>query len=513
VTITATYNGSTQTAVLTVNPTAIATLTLNPASSAGGKSSVGTVTLNGPAPTGGAVVTLSGNSTFATTPASVTVAAGATSATFTETTTTVTTTTVVTVTSTYNGSTQTTTLTLNPLAVSSLAIVPASVGGGSTAVGTVTLNGPAPTGGAVVGLANSNPAAATVPVSVTVVAGGTSANFNILTAAVASATSATVTASYNGSTQPAVLAINPLAPLSVTLNPATVSGVATSTGTVTLNGPAPAGGAVVGLSSSTASAVVPASVPIGAGATSATFTVNTVAVPSTTLATITASYNGPVQTGTLTLSAVAFVKSAGNSGESVPYTVSIAPAPGDFLAVFVWQIEGTTAAATVTDNVGSAYTQDCNVTYNQGFGGNRRLTVYHLLNTPSGITTINVTPSMPSRAIVAEYSGMPTSGTVLDVCGAVNNQSTATTSWTSTAAATTGNDLVFGLADSGSSANAGYSASGSWTGRAHQADAVDVDDSYFEDSINVLPGSYTATGATTTAVRESSIVVGFKTGP
>jgi trimeric autotransporter adhesin len=512
VTITATYNGSTQTAVLTINPTALATLVMNPPTAAGGSSSVGTVTLNGPAPTGGALVTLSDNSASSTTPASVTVAAGASSANFTVTTVAVATSTPVTISATYSGATLTATLTINPLAVSNLTIVPNSVGSGVSPVGTVTLNGPAPTGGALVALSNSNPTAATVPVSVTVAAGATSANFSILTAQVASATTVTVTASYNGSTLPAVLTVNPLAPSTVTLNPATVSGVSSSTGTVTLNGPAPVGGAIVGLSSNNASATVPASVTIAAGATSTTFTVTTVAVANSTSATITATYNGLTQTGTLTLSAVAFVKSAGNSGESVPYTVSIAPAAGNFLAVFVWQIEGTAAAGTVSDNAGSTYTQDCNLLYDQGFGGTRRLTVYHLLNAPGGITTVTVTPSRPSRAIVAEYSGM-SAGAALDVCGTVNNQTTAVTSWTSTAATTTGNDLVFGLADTGSSGNIGYSASGSWTGRAAQHDAVDTDDSYFEDRINVLPGSYTATGATTTAGREGSVVVGFKTGP
>jgi hypothetical protein len=50
-----------------------------------------------------------------------------------------------------------------------------------------------------------------------------------------------------------------------------------------------------------------------------------------------------IQSFTLTVSAtaaVAFVRSAGNSGQSTAYTVSIAPAAGNFLVVLVWQIEG-----------------------------------------------------------------------------------------------------------------------------------------------------------------------------
>ena len=63
---------------------------------------------------------------------------------------------------------------------------------------------------------------------------------------------------------------------SVSLSPASVIGGSTSTGTITLSGPAPAGGAVVTLSSSdTAAAQVPASVTVAANASSASFTVAT----------------------------------------------------------------------------------------------------------------------------------------------------------------------------------------------------------------------------------------------
>ena len=82
VTLTGTYNGTSKTAALTVNP-ALATITLNPSVLTGGAGSNGTVTLFNAAPTGGALVTLaSGNTNVSKVPASVTVPAGATSATF-----------------------------------------------------------------------------------------------------------------------------------------------------------------------------------------------------------------------------------------------------------------------------------------------------------------------------------------------------------------------------------------------------------------------------------------------
>jgi hypothetical protein len=80
----------------------------------GGNASNGTVTLSAAAPSGGAVVSLSDNSTAVSVPATVTVAAGATSATFTITTTSVTTSTSAAISGVYAGVTRTASLTVNP---------------------------------------------------------------------------------------------------------------------------------------------------------------------------------------------------------------------------------------------------------------------------------------------------------------------------------------------------------------------------------------------------------------
>ena len=92
---------------------------------------------------------------------------------------------------------------------------------------------------------------------------------------------------------------------SLTLNPATVIGGTSSTGTVTLNAQAPTGGAVVTLASSnTAAATVAASVTVPAGSTSTTFTVTTLGVAANTSSVITATY-GVAKTATVTLNAAA----------------------------------------------------------------------------------------------------------------------------------------------------------------------------------------------------------------
>jgi hypothetical protein len=72
---------------------------------------------------------------------------------------------------------------------------------------------------------------------------------------------------------------------------------------VQLNGPAPAGGAVVTLTSSDpAVAAMLSTVTVAAGATSARFGIKTATVTTSTAVTITASYAGVNRSETLTVS-------------------------------------------------------------------------------------------------------------------------------------------------------------------------------------------------------------------
>jgi len=88
----------------------------------------------------------------------------------------------------------------------------------------------------------------------------------------------------------------------LTLNPLSVAGGQASTGTVTLGGPAPAGNAVVTLSSSSSSvASVPPTVTVPAGASNASFAVSTTRIKRTKTATINATYNGSSVAATLTV--------------------------------------------------------------------------------------------------------------------------------------------------------------------------------------------------------------------
>jgi outer membrane protein assembly factor BamB len=202
------------------------------------------------------------------------------------------------------GSPATITVTLTVTAVSTLSSVslnPTTVVGGSNSNGTVTLSAPAPTGGAAVGLSSNSPSAV-VPTSVTVAAGATTATFTATTTAVTASTPVTISGTY-GVTRTAGLTVNPPTLASVAFNPPSVVGGGNSTGTVTLTGIAPAGGATVALSSNNSAVQVPASVLVAAGGTTANFTATTSVVTVSTIATITGQL-GATQTGTLTVTPV-----------------------------------------------------------------------------------------------------------------------------------------------------------------------------------------------------------------
>jgi hypothetical protein len=304
VTISASYNGVTKSANLTVNPVGLLAVALSPTSVVGGASSTANkITLNAPAPAGGILVNLTSTDLGVGVPSSVTVAAGATaSPVFTITTSYVAAQTVVPISAPYNGVTKTANLTVNPLALLSVALSPAAiVGGVSTTFNKVNLTGPAPAGGITVNLTTIAPGIG-VPVSVTVAAGATASPFfTMTTSAVAVQTVVTISASYNGITKTANLTVNPVVLLSLTLSPTSVvGGVSSTANKVTLNGPAPAGGILVTLTSGDSAAGVPPSVTVAAGATaSPVFTITTSHVATPTGVTISASYNGVNKTANL----------------------------------------------------------------------------------------------------------------------------------------------------------------------------------------------------------------------
>jgi len=283
-----------------VGPPSLVSLSLNPAVVTGGTSSDGTVALSGVAPSGGLKILLSASNKAATVPGSIMIPAGSATGTFTIYTSFASKETSVNISANFGAGFQTQTLSINPGTISSVSLSPTAVVGGSPSTGTVNLTGAAPKGGVVVKL-SSTQSAATVPSSVTVSAGKTSATFQVKTVAVGAATSAAILGTLNGVSNSALLMIEPPALASLTLSPASVKGGSSSTGTVKLTGPAPTGGVIVTLSSS-GSATVPASVTVPAGKSSATFIIKTTKVSAKTTATIKAADGQSPVTATLTIS-------------------------------------------------------------------------------------------------------------------------------------------------------------------------------------------------------------------
>ena len=158
----------------------------------------------------GFAVSLTSDNAAATVATSVMVVGGASSATFIVSTSFVGGTTTAQITASAAGATKTAALTINPvpLALASLALNPASLTGGASSTGAVTLTAPAQSGGFVVNLSSDN-AAATVPASVTVPGGTTTATFTVATGAMGTVTTATVTATASAVTKAATLTINP----------------------------------------------------------------------------------------------------------------------------------------------------------------------------------------------------------------------------------------------------------------------------------------------------------------
>jgi hypothetical protein len=114
----------------------------------------------------------------------------------------------------------------------------------------------------------------------------------------------TITASYAGLSHAATLSVRVISPSALGLSPTSVVGGTGSTGTVTLNYAAPAGGYTVTLASSrTTAATVPASVFVPAGATVATFPITSYPVAANTSSSISASGGGVTRSATLTVTA------------------------------------------------------------------------------------------------------------------------------------------------------------------------------------------------------------------
>ena len=282
----------------------LSTLALTPSTLAGGKASSARVTLTGTAPGGDGVVRLSSSRPdVAAVPATVGVPFPNSTRAFNIVPKPVAQPTAVEITATYGLVTQTQTLTVVPPALEQLYLTPTTiVGGCGISNGKIVLTGHAPAGGAVVPISNTNPKVS-APATVTVAAGTSSKTFTLTTGAVTTNVYGAVGASYGGVSQSHTVIVRPIRVKTLTLSPNPVTGGATARGDITLECPAPTGGAVVSLSSTNTAAAQPTtpSITIPAGATTGSFTVRTSSVAADTPVTIWATIYGVRKGATLTV--------------------------------------------------------------------------------------------------------------------------------------------------------------------------------------------------------------------
>jgi uncharacterized protein (TIGR03437 family) len=305
--ITAEAGSGTLTAALQIEPSNLPQLdsfTVAPASVEGGKSFSGTVELSAAAPAGGVSVQMTSSDSAVEPPASVTVPVNSSTANFSIPTSAVTSVHSATLTATLGSTSLTQQVTVAPAV--QLTLSTNSVTGGTSVTATVTLGTPAPVAGANIALTSSGVAFASTPGLVNIADGLTTATFTIATYAVTAAHTVTITATDGvvGSAT-ATLTVNPQTAgelEGVSVSPTQVTGGGTTTGTVTLSGPAPLGGQVVALKSSNPLvASVPFSVTVAQGSAAASFTITTSVVAAAQSVTITAAAGALSQTATLTV--------------------------------------------------------------------------------------------------------------------------------------------------------------------------------------------------------------------
>jgi hypothetical protein len=180
--------------------------------------------------------------------------------------------------------------------VASVTITPSMLTGGDSATGSVRLLHAARGAGLTVTLSSSSSAAA-VPATLLVPAGAVSAMFPISTNSVSGDTEVTISATGGVSAASATLTLlaGSSALTQITLDSSAVEGGTSLNATLVLGAPAPAGGALVMLSTSnTRLAIVPQTVVIPEGTMSTAVTVSTYGVGAEASVTITATYGATV---------------------------------------------------------------------------------------------------------------------------------------------------------------------------------------------------------------------------
>jgi probable HAF family extracellular repeat protein len=319
--VTAVHSDRVEAAVFTVEMPRVEFFLLGNSSVVGGQQTSGNLLLNGPAPAGGVTLTLTSSNPAATlngstlTSMTLTIPQNLNSVGFTVWTTPVAQNVIANLTLTDNRQipveTFTATLEVRAPSVTGVSLSPSTVFGGNNTNGTVTINGAAPTGG--IDVALTVPAdliawpvdgAGNRVTSVRVPEGSTTVTFGVATVPVTTNRSVLFMATLNG-TATATLTVRPAQLLGLAFSPNRVVQRQTTSLTIALTSPAPAGGANVSLDhvipSQRRIVPLPHSVRVPAGARQTTIQITTGRVNQDAAVTVNGTYGGVTRSATVTV--------------------------------------------------------------------------------------------------------------------------------------------------------------------------------------------------------------------
>jgi hypothetical protein len=295
----------------------ITAMTCNPVTLTGAGTASCTVSLDMAAGLGGVVIGLSSSNSNVSVPASLSIPAGSASGSFTATAAAITGANQTAVlTGTLGSSSQSASLTLvAPPQMSSLSCGATALAPGASTTCTVSLVAAAPAEGVIVTLSRST-AAITIPGTVGVAGGASTAQFTATAAASATDQTVTLTASAGSSSKTVSLTITTPPQISgMACSPASLTAGDSASCTVTLVAPAPAGGAAVALSSSASAITAPASVTIAAGMDSTQFSIESLASADSQTVTLTASLGSSSVTASIAIAAAPVFLLHGDTSE------------------------------------------------------------------------------------------------------------------------------------------------------------------------------------------------------
>lgn len=274
-----------------------------PASVLGGNSTTGTVGLVGISPAGGVNVDVT-SSNPSVNPVSTSIPAGANVASFSQSTNPVNNSTNVNLTASDGTFNAKATLAVLPPQMASVVISPTSIRGGLSATGKVTLTGPVQSDSTVpLTVISGASAIASMPTSVVVPAGFSSATWTIQTNQITANAVVKISATFKGVTKTGSVTVTAIVPSALSFSPTSVAGGATTTGTVTFPTPLSQNTVVTlaVVSGGSAVASIPASITVPAGNASGTFVVNTKVVGATTTVKVSATANKGTKSATFSV--------------------------------------------------------------------------------------------------------------------------------------------------------------------------------------------------------------------